>query len=313
MELRVGERTIERPTSADVLREVPDRAPGSDFSIGLSGEGDAYLDADGREDGLYDVFASDGQRERIGAEPVDGRTLRPALQRFLAKDEGWIDAFVWRPPPEPPHRVDPAAKRIFALFAAAMTILFANLAGVPIFATFVAGLQPIGDAIAPFFAGAPNVVGLAALLPGLVSSVFLVTFLLIARRAARARRWPRVKGTVTHSAVVGPGGSSPRAAAFASGGGPRSYRPLIRYVYDHSGETFDGATIVFDQVISGSEGYARAVADRYPSGKAVDIHVDPASPANSALEVRIGAAWVLLAIAILGFALTAVAAFATRA
>jgi hypothetical protein len=51
--------------------------------------------------------------------------------------------------------------------------------------------------------------------------------------------------------------------------------------------------------------YAEKVAAKYPVGGEVDVHYDPAAPATSALELSGGVTWIILAIAVVVFALTA--------
>ena len=57
--------------------------------------------------------------------------------------------------------------------------------------------------------------------------------------------------------------------------------------------------------MSASQSYAAGVAARYPKGAAVDVHYDPANPANAALENPTGTRWFLLVIAAALFALAA--------
>jgi hypothetical protein len=57
--------------------------------------------------------------------------------------------------------------------------------------------------------------------------------------------------------------------------------------------------------MSASESYAAGVAARYPKGAGVDVHYDPANPANAALENPTGTRWFLLVLAVALFALAA--------
>jgi hypothetical protein len=57
--------------------------------------------------------------------------------------------------------------------------------------------------------------------------------------------------------------------------------------------------------LSSSQSYAAGVAARYPQGSVVDVHYDPANPANAALENPTGMHWLLLVVALALFALAA--------
>jgi len=57
--------------------------------------------------------------------------------------------------------------------------------------------------------------------------------------------------------------------------------------------------------VAGSQGWAEKVAARYPVGRTLEVHHDPADPTVAALENPTGASWIILLVALACFALAA--------
>jgi len=114
--------------------------------------------------------------------------------------------------------------------------------------------------------------------------VFLIG-LTMARTTLAARTWPSVPGTVTLSEVhafdrrVDSTSSRPTTTI------RREHMPIVEYSYQVRGKSFTSRTITLDAERSGSESFARQIADRYPVGSIVKVRYDPLNPARAALEV----------------------------
>lgn len=100
-------------------------------------------------------------------------------------------------------------------------------------------------------------------------------------RAAASVAWPTTDGRITGSRVV-----RVRHGRY----GTKTYTADITYEYALDGGTFAGDRIWFGDDYSASDASAfRAAVGRYPVGKAVKVHYDPAEPAQSVLEP--GSTW----------------------
>ena len=95
-------------------------------------------------------------------------------------------------------------------------------------------------------------------------------------RAAASVAWPTTEGRITGSRVERVKNGGDRKA---------TYTADITYEYALDGRTFEGDRVWFGDDYSASDASAfRAAVDRYPVGKAVKVHYDPAEPAESVLE-----------------------------
>lgn len=113
-------------------------------------------------------------------------------------------------------------------------------------------------------------------------------------RAASA--WPKAMGTVTKSDIhrfekrEDNSGSSSRRTRIVT-----QYMPIVEYDFKVAGKTYASRAIRLDTEMAGSEAYARKLAASYPVGKIVQVRYDPANPQRTALEIKSGLAWGLLA------------------
>lgn len=100
-------------------------------------------------------------------------------------------------------------------------------------------------------------------------------------KAAASTAWPTTDGRITASRVERVKQGGDRKASFTAD---------ITYEYALDGRTLEGDRVWFGDDYSASDASAfRAAVDRYPVGKAVKVHYDPAEPAESVLEP--GATW----------------------
>jgi hypothetical protein len=96
-------------------------------------------------------------------------------------------------------------------------------------------------------------------------------------KAAASVAWPATDGRITGSRVE-------RVKSKKEGGGA-TYTADITYEYALDGRTFEGDRVWFGDDYSASDASAfRAAVGRYPVGRAVKVHYDPAEPAESVLE-----------------------------
>ncbi len=130
----------------------------------------------------------------------------------------------------------------------------------------------------------------------------LVFFIGMFRYQRRAAHWPSVSGTIVASTVES---FRKRLNNSKSGTPVTLYRPVVEFVYTVNGHDYRSKQIKLLTEVSGQQSYAEKVAAKYPAGSTVDVHYDPANPGNAALENPTGMAWIVLALALGMFALTA--------
>jgi len=95
-------------------------------------------------------------------------------------------------------------------------------------------------------------------------------------QAAASTSWPVTDGRITASRVE---------RVKQGGDGKATYTADITYEYALDGRTFEGDRVWFGDAYSASDASAfRAAVGRYPVGRAVKVHYDPAEPAESVLE-----------------------------
>jgi hypothetical protein len=107
--------------------------------------------------------------------------------------------------------------------------------------------------------------------------------------------WPTVRGKVVDS-----GTESYRARVNKTR--VTSYAPVVEYAYVVNGHEYRSRQIKLDESASDeTQVDAEKIAARYPKDNEVEVHYDPASPGNAALERPTGIAWYLLAVAAVCF------------
>jgi hypothetical protein len=168
----------------------------------------------------------------------------------------------------------------------------------------LAALAAVGVAVYVFIAYGPDFV--AAHFPQseppivLFATGFgllLLMFFIAARRTSKqAQAWPYVRGAIVSSAV------EEFQQRDSDGRLRTSYRPAVEFAYTVNGLALRSRQIKVGLEVSGSRGIAEMTVNKYPEGKAVDVHYDPADPSNAALENPTGATWVVLVLAVACFA-----------
>jgi len=121
----------------------------------------------------------------------------------------------------------------------------------------------------PFTIG---IISLVLVLSGLLLSLICIALI---RMDLRSQKWPTVEGKVTASRT------EREATGYDSNHHmSHAWVPEIRYAYEVGGTQFLG-----NGVYSSSwRGSARNVAHRYPSGKVVTVHYNPADPSEAVLN-----------------------------
>jgi hypothetical protein len=136
---------------------------------------------------------------------------------------------------------------------------------------------------------------MAATVFGLLVLLFFVGSYRISRRAAG---WPSVQGTVLSS-------TTERVEKRQDGRTSILYAPVVEYGYRVHEVDYVSRQIKLGVGVSGSQAYAEKIAARYPLGRQVDVHYEPANPSNAALENPTGMHWLLLVVALACFAIAA--------
>jgi hypothetical protein len=124
----------------------------------------------------------------------------------------------------------------------------------------------------------------------------LVFFFAYRRYVSQAAKWPTVPGKVATS-------TTESFVNREDGRDRTSYAPVIEYSFNVHGIEYRSRKITIGVATSGSQRFAEGIAAKYPEGKNVTVHYDPADPSNAALENAGGYPWLLLGIALICFAL----------
>jgi len=168
------------------------------------------------------------------------------------------------------------------------------------FTAFIFGAIIGFDQLAQFashhIANAPLSVGVATF-----ATVMVLAALGMHRRAAHARRWPVVKGTISTSGL-----ERFRDAREGVHRGAKVFKASVDYRYTYRGNDYVGSVASSGgEVMTTSADLAERAIGRYRSDQIVDVHVNPNNPSESVLEPRprgVGVVWIA---AIILFALAA--------
>ena len=134
---------------------------------------------------------------------------------------------------------------------------------------------------------APMVVALSAM-----GCVALLFGLALFRHGSAARRWPRVSGRITRSEVDEFRGRIGDDTALTT-----LYRPMISFAYEYNGVKYSGDHAAqAGKVTSNSASFAKKAVATYPSGKIIEVYVNPANPSEAMLKPGTGASWFVFAI-----------------
>jgi Protein of unknown function (DUF3592) len=119
------------------------------------------------------------------------------------------------------------------------------------------------------------ILSLVLILSGLLLSLICIAFI---RMDLQSRRWPTVEGKITASRT------EREATGYDSNHHmSHAWVPEIRYGYEVGGMQFQGKRIGNSIYSSSWRGGAQRVAHRFPSGKAVSVHYNPADPSQAVL------------------------------
>lgn len=180
------------------------------------------------------------------------------------------------------------------LYLIAAAVLAAGFAALAVFANGAAILEMLE----PHFPENAFVPGMGFFtLAGLIMLVLLWS---ARRQAAEASTWPVTGGHVVASTVEH---YRNRVGGARSGTLATFYEAVIEYSYRVDGREYHSTQIGFGGKLAGSEEFAQAKAARYPEGTDVSVHYDPKNPSNAVLDLKVGYAGPLLAIALVFFAL----------
>ena len=99
-------------------------------------------------------------------------------------------------------------------------------------------------------------------------------------RCLRAGGWPTVPGEIVRSGVE----DQTVDDSDRDRGTYTRYKPQLRYRYTVKGKSYIGDRVSFGYEWHGSPWTAQLVANRYPVGKRVRVHVSPSDPSETSLE-----------------------------
>jgi len=120
-------------------------------------------------------------------------------------------------------------------------------------------------------------IGLFALVFTVVGIVLILRSQQDKKKMTQSLNWPSVDGTVTESRVM----------TTSDDEGSNLYRPYIKYEYQAGGTKLTNDKFSLGMVYSTSNiKKSQETVTRYPVGRQVKVYVNPANPAESALEQK---------------------------
>lgn len=106
------------------------------------------------------------------------------------------------------------------------------------------------------------------------------------RRAGQAMAgWQRVQGTVLSHAIA------ESVSTDSHGDRTHHFDPQLTYEYFAGGMARTGGRASLDGISFASRKKAQAWLDARPVGQPIDVHVDPADPAEAVLDVKVKSDW----------------------
>ena len=145
--------------------------------------------------------------------------------------------------------------------------------------------------------------GLLVLIFGIISIVMLVKHFRDKKKIVESDNWASVQGQIIFSDI------RRQDSINAEGHQNVSYVPEVRYRYEHLGTEYTNDKISFGGKIGRTVKGANTILARYPVGENVTVFYNPANPADSVLERRVGSSvflWVGLLFVFLTLAVIAV-------
>jgi hypothetical protein len=80
------------------------------------------------------------------------------------------------------------------------------------------------------------------------------------------------------------------------------WSPVVEYSYRVEDRDYHGTRLAFGADVAGAQARAEATVARYPAGRTVTVHFDPANPSSAVLEPHVAFAWWTLLLAMAFFA-----------
>jgi hypothetical protein len=102
---------------------------------------------------------------------------------------------------------------------------------------------------------------------------------ILAKRAARSRGWPSVRGRVVRSLV-----REETELVRHPDEPPTMYHPQVRYEYVVDGREYAATRIALMDRAASWRSYADRVIARYPYGREITVYYDPDDPRQAVLE-----------------------------
>lgn len=148
-----------------------------------------------------------------------------------------------------------------------------------------------------------------AIMPGLIALsvtavIFLLCFVVGARRMREVAKWPTTPGKIVQSGIHRFQMRRDRQHRTSRGVTriTTAFMPVVEYEYRVAGSELRSRSIWADTEVSGSQAYAQAIADRYFLGRVVTVRYDPLKPTRAAIEKPGRLHWLFLLGAIIAAA-----------
>ena len=268
MELCVNDKTTASPSVDDIARAIDSAPHPEDWYLVLESGDGSYVEAAARDDGTYDVTASDYQGDLQADAPLEANRVKEILSRFLAGDSGWRD-MGFSPVTTAAAKAGSGAavaRGESAPPAWALAIVIGTIAVVVIVFMFpVRKYLPFGDS--DFF-----YVGLIA---APMVMLFVVAVLVKMLEVRRASTWSTVAGRIVRS------DTQASRHGFAGEATTVTTAPLVEYEFSVGGSTWRGSRVSIGEDSGGAN--TEATLRRYPVGAVVSVYYDPDNPSNCVL------------------------------
>ncbi|WP_091840629.1 DUF3592 domain-containing protein [Bosea lupini] len=264
MELDVCDRITTDPTAEDITRAVDQRGNDPDWFITLSDD-DGYVEAGLEGRGRFRLAYHSGKARFDAAETVDAPTLKRILVAYLGGDKTWRGKLAWQPKVSPAKaaeaRGEPPTWAVIAVVAS-LALIFVIVEVLP--ESWVERL--------PFAGTTMGNIALIALPMVVMVAAMIVNAMLKVRRASS---WSQAPGRIIRSQMA------VRRPPEGNEIGTVVNVPAVTYSFSVGGVTYQGTRVSLGD-ISGK--YAQEALARYPAGRNVTVHYDPADPSDSVLE-----------------------------
>lgn len=161
------------------------------------------------------------------------------------------------------------------------------------------GLHKITDFVSTRLAK-PEMSGMTVALGAFGVAIALFA-LMFQRQSSAAKKWPVVQGRIKTSGLE----EFRAAPEEGRSQGTTKFQSKVQYSYRYNNVDYTSSQASYDgQVTSTSRWAIERLAKKYPTGKTVNVHVNPENPSQAVLETRAPGIWILWlsALAIWGIA-----------